>query len=127
MGVRTVNYYLYGYTSKGAVRGENEDRILVDGKIKSEGSRYSKVSSPFITAVCDGVGGERAGERAAQTCLEELAKVNYRSTVDIKKAVMDIHHIVKKQGVIGHGSLNMQTTMCALAVDEECTDTSTLR
>jgi serine/threonine protein phosphatase PrpC len=113
-----VNYYIYGYTSKGAVRGENEDRILIDGRIKSDGSRYSIVSAPFITAVCDGVGGEKAGELAAQTCLEELAKVQYRSDVDIKGVVNDIHRKVKKSGVIGEGTLNMQTTLCALAVDE---------
>ena len=113
-----MNYYIYGYTSKGAVRGENEDRILIDGRIKSDGSRYSIVSAPFITAVCDGVGGEKAGELAAQTCLEELAKVQYRSDVDIKGVVNDIHRKVKKSGVIGEGTLNMQTTLCALAVDE---------
>lgn len=113
-----MNYYIYGYTSKGAVRGENEDRILIDGRIKSDGSRYSIVSAPFITAVCDGVGGEKAGEFAAQTCLEELAKVQYRSDVDIKGVVNDIHRKVKKSGVIGEGTLNMQTTLCALAVDE---------
>ncbi|MCR5479901.1 MAG: serine/threonine-protein phosphatase [Ruminococcus sp.] len=113
-----MNYYIYGYTSKGAVRGENEDRILIDGRIKSDGSRYSIVSAPFITAVCDGVGGEKAGELAAQTCLEELAKVLYRYDVDIKGVVNDIHRKVKKSGVIGEGTLNMQTTLCALAVDE---------
>ena len=113
-----MNYYIYGYTSKGSVRSENEDRILVDGKIKSEGSRYSTTGAPFIAAVCDGVGGERAGEIAAQTCLEELAAVHYRSTVDMRQVVMDIHRKVKKNGVIGQGTLNMQTTLCALAVDE---------
>ncbi|MBQ8121122.1 MAG: protein phosphatase 2C domain-containing protein, partial [Ruminococcus sp.] len=113
-----MNYYIYGYTSKGDVRSENEDRILIDRRIKSDGSRYSIVCAPFITAVCDGVGGEKAGELAAQTCLEELAKVQYRSGVDIKGAVNDIHRKVKKSGVIGQGTLNMQTTLCALAVDE---------
>ncbi len=113
-----MNYYIYGYTSKGNIREENEDRILVDGRIRFEGSRYSTVSAPFIAAVCDGVGGEKAGELAAQTCLEELAKVRYRSDVDMKSAVMDIHRKVKKHGVIGQGTLNMQTTLCALAVDE---------
>lgn len=113
-----MNYYIYGYTSKGSVRSENEDRILVDGKIKSEGSRYSTTGAPFIAAVCDGVGGEKAGELAAQTCLEELAAVRYRSTVDMRQVVLDIHRKVKKNGVIGQGTLNMQTTLCALCVDE---------
>ena len=114
-----MNYYIYGYTSKGDVRSENEDRILIDGKIRNDGSRYSIVSVPFIAAVCDGVGGEKAGELAAQTCLEELAKVQYRSDLDIKSTVYDIHKKVKKNGVIGQGTLNMQTTLCALAVDEK--------
>ena len=113
-----MNYYIYGYTSKGSVRSENEDRILVGGKIKSEGSRYSTTGAPFIAAVCDGVGGEKAGELAAQTCLEELAAVHYRSTVDMRQVVLDIHRKVKKNGVIGQGTLNMQTTLCALCVDE---------
>lgn len=114
-----MNYYIYGYTSKGSIRSKNEDRILVDGKIRSEGRRYSTVSAPFVAAVCDGVGGEKAGELAAQTCLEDLAKVRYRSDVDIKSAVYDIHLHVKKNGVVGKDMLNMQTTLCALAVDEK--------
>ena len=113
-----MNYYIYGLTSKGNVRDNNEDRILVYNDVVSSGSCSTKLSAPFIAAVCDGVGGENAGEVAAELCLKQLSELNYRSNVDLKRAVLDIHHDIKRKGIGESLSSNMQTTLCALAVDE---------
>lgn len=113
-----MNYYIYGYTDAGSVRDHNEDAVLVDRRVSDGGSLEAAVAAPFITAVCDGVGGENAGEQASGLCLEELARVNYSSSADLKRILLGIHTDIKKKGVSEAGYGNMQTTLCALAVDE---------
>ena len=111
-------YYIFGITDKGNFRDLNEDSILIDHVVLDHGSYEACVSAPFITAVCDGVGGENAGELASHLCLGHLAVMDYNSTVDIRRRIMTIHNKIKKQGVRTEGSANMQTTLCALTVNE---------
>ena len=104
-----MNYYIYGLTSKGNVRENNEDRILVYKDVVSKGSCSTTLSAPFIAAVCDGVGGENAGEVAAQLCLEQLSNIVYSADVDLKREVLNIHHDIKRRGIGESLSVNMQT------------------
>lgn len=112
-------YYIYGATDKGNYREQNEDCILIDHEVINSGSYESTVAAPFIAAVCDGVGGENAGEVASELCLRHLSILEYGSAVDMKKALLDVHGKIKKQGVRAENAANMQTTLCCLAVDEE--------
>lgn len=113
-----MNYYIYGFTDKGNYRNHNEDSILVDREVSQEGSLEASVSAPFLSAVCDGVGGEQAGEIASKLCLQHLSILDYDSTVDLNDILLDIHNKIKKRGISDMGSVNMQTTLCCLAVDE---------
>ena len=67
-----MRYYIYGYTDTGSCRNNNEDAVLVNKEIITEGFCESVADAPFITAVCDGVGGENAGELASKLCLQYL-------------------------------------------------------
>lgn len=113
-----MNYYIYGYTDKGNYREHNEDSILVNHDVSQGGKLESTVAAPFLSAVCDGVGGEQAGEIASKLCLQHLAILDYDSTVDLKSTLMNIHESIKKRGLAHAESENMQTTLCCLAVDE---------
>ena len=117
-GAFAVNYYIYGLTSNGNVREHNEDRVLVGKKILTDGCGSLSTGLPFIAAVCDGVGGEKSGELAAQMCVQKLSELDYRSDTDLKKVVTDIHMSIRKYGINNDNSSNMQTTLCMLAVDE---------
>ena len=75
-------YYIYGITDKGNYREQNEDCILIDHEVINSGSYESTVAAPFIAAVCDGVGGENAGEVASELCLRHLSILEYNSGVD---------------------------------------------
>ena len=114
-----MRYYIYGYTDTGSVPEKNEDAVLVNKEVINEGFREAVLDAPFITAVCDGVGGENAGDVASWLCLKELAGVEYNSKTDIKQALMAIHGKIKKRSTLDRASTNMQTTLCAFAVDEE--------
>ena len=113
-----MNYYIYGYSDKGNSREHNEDSILIDHEVICSGECEAAVSAPFITAVCDGVGGENAGELASKLCLQHLSILDYSSNTDMKRTLLNIHGKIKKSGVYADNAINMQTTLCALAVDE---------
>ena len=113
-----MEYYIYGFTDKGNYRDHNEDSILVNHDVTQGGSLEARVSAPFLSAVCDGVGGENAGDVASELCLKYLSLIDYDSSVNMSEELLDIHNKIKKKGVSDLTALNMQTTLCCLAVDE---------
>lgn len=113
-----MEYYVCGYTNAGNYRVNNEDAILADRKVSFDGCSECYASAPFICAVCDGVSGENSGDIASRLCLDELSKINYSSSVNLSKVLMQIHRKIKQEGISRENSANMQTTLCALAIDE---------
>lgn len=112
-------YYCCGISDKGAVCPSNEDAFLIDRTVFCNNSAEYEVSAPFIAAVADGVGGEAAGEVASKMALDLLSSVKYCKKVDLHSKVMNIHGKLRKYGSHHGGHKNMQTTLCALAVDED--------
>ena len=111
-------YYCCGISDKGAVRDNNEDAYLLNRTVFSETQSECDVKAPFIAAVADGVGGEASGEIASRMALKLLSAVRFSKRVDMHTKVMTIHSKLKKYGAVHDASSNMQTTLCALAVDE---------
>lgn len=113
-----MNYYIYGFTDKGNYRHHNEDAMLVRGQVVRHGGAEAVDSAPFLTAVCDGVGGEHKGEVASKLCLQYLSMLSYSGSTDINSELLAIHNNIKKYGIKHDECVNMQTTLCCLAVDE---------
>ncbi len=111
-------YYCCGISDKGAVRSHNEDAYLVNKIVMSHAQVESEINHPFIAAVADGVGGEASGEIASRMALELLSGVRVGKKVDLRAKLMNIHNRLKRYGITHGSSANMQTTLCALAVDE---------
>ena len=109
-------FYCCGITDTGTVREHNEDSFLINRLVMSSAELESNVSAPMIAAVADGVGGEASGEVASRLALELLSELTPESDTDYKKKIMSIHRSLQRNGII-HGRENMQTTLCALAVD----------
>lgn len=112
-------YYCCGITDTGSVRDHNEDAFLINKLVLSQASLESNIKAPFIVAVADGVGGEASGEIASHLCLEQLASVKFTKPEELKKKVKNIHRNLRRYGVNHDRSVNMQTTLCALAVDDK--------
>lgn len=114
-------YYCSGISEKGNVREKNEDAFLINHTVMG-GTDSSllegPLTAPFIAAVADGVGGERCGERAARLCLELLSNIKFSSKVNLSKKVLEIHEGIRRYGMAHKECMNMQTTLCALAADE---------
>lgn len=111
-------YSCCGITDVGAVRHENQDAFMINKLVLSHSQLESDISAPFIVGVADGVASENNGAKASHLCLELLGNINFSSTTDINRKIMDIHTNIRTYGTEHDGSLNMQTTLCAFAVDE---------
>lgn len=111
-------YYCCGISEKG-VRQNNEDAYLINKTVLDKAQMESDIRPPFITAVADGVGGEAAGEVASKLALELLGSVRYGRRVCLRSKVMNIHGKLRRFGMTHGETANMQTTLCALAVDED--------
>lgn len=112
-------YYCCGISDKGAVHEHNEDAYLINKIVLSKAQMESDIKAPFIVAVADGVGGEASGEIASRLALQLLSGVRYGKKVNLKNKVLNIHGKLRRYGITHNDSINMQTTLCALAVDED--------
>lgn len=110
-------YYCCAITAQG-VREHNEDALLLHKQVLTEGMTESKLSAPFLVAVADGVSGENGGEVASETCLELLAGINFTSRTDLDAELNAIHLTLAQVGAADVETHNMQTTLCAVGIDE---------
>ncbi len=110
-------YYCCAMTDKG-IRPHNEDAFMIHRKVLTEGVTECELSKPFLLAVADGVSGELSGELASSACLHMLKDVSFSSRVDMEQKLSMIHASLAELGARQENTRNMQTTLCALGVDE---------
>ncbi len=109
-------FYCCGITDKGTVRENNEDAFLINRLVMFSAEMESNVSAPMVAAVADGVGGETSGEIASRLALELFSDLKPNPKTDYEKKVLSVHRSLQRYGIT-HNTENMQTTLCALAVD----------
>ena len=110
-------FYCCGITDTGRVREHNEDAFLINHLVMSSAELESNVKSPMVAAVADGVGGEASGEVASRLALQLLSDIKPSPKTDYEKKIMSIHRSLQRHGIL-HKSENMQTTLCALIVED---------
>lgn len=110
-------YYCCAITDKG-IRPHNEDALLLHKTVLTEGVTENRLSAPFLAAVADGVSGEHSGELASSACMQMLREVSFNSKVDLDAKLMEIHQALAELGSKNTETSNMQTTLCAIGVDE---------
>jgi PPM family protein phosphatase len=106
-------------TTKGLFRENNEDSVLVDGKIFIEGFGKTTMTFPCMLAICDGLGGHQGGEIAAYQTLFELNKQaqNLIDSVSISDCLSSIHQKIKYKQRIEPDNYNMATTVAGVLVN----------
>ncbi len=110
-------YYCCAVTAQG-VREHNEDALLLHKLVLTEGMTESRLSAPFLVAVADGVSGENGGEVASETCMNLLRNINFTSRTDLDAELNTIHITLAQLGAENDQTRNMQTTLCAVGIDE---------
>lgn len=102
----------------------NEDAMLVVTEVSSGGKISGNYERPFIAAVSDGVSGENSGEMASVLCLNEVSRIKDFSPENLEENLYKAHKRLTEVGAENPEHSNMQTTLCGVAVDENCHVTS---
>lgn len=96
----------------------NEDAMLLGGNVIVSGTSSCRLDAPFIAAVSDGVSGELSGEIASRMCLELVAEIGYSGKTDLNQRLAEVHRRLAEYGRESRETMNMQATLCGIAVDE---------
>lgn len=112
-----MKYFITGTTAAGNHRSHNEDCILLGESVLLNGSKEAYIFPPFMCAVCDGVGGENAGEVASKTTAELLSASEYNTVSELKNRIFEIHDRLVALGEQKPDLCNMQTTLCLVTFD----------
>lgn len=110
-------YLCCAITNQG-VRPHNEDALLLHKTVLTDGVTEGQLQAPFLIGVADGVSGEHSGELASATCMEMLRNITFTSKTNMDEKLSEIHHALCELGCQDNETRNMQTTLCALGVDE---------
>jgi len=88
-------------TNTGLVRPDNQDNFYLNGSFMREAESGGSISLSveesnyqYIYAVCDGMGGEKAGEKASFAAVSELKKFHDKSVCST--SFDDLHYLVKQ-------------------------------
>lgn len=109
-------YYCCGITEKG-VMPHNEDAVLIGGRVFTNSKNEQLLEAPFIAAVSDGVSGENSGELASVMCLENVRLINNYEQEKFRERLFKVHNRLAEFSRNNSESLNMQATLCGIAVD----------
>ncbi len=105
-------------TDKGTVSEKNDDRVLVNNNLISCGKYNETADDKCIVAICDGVGGEKYGNEAAEIVVNELAKIDIEQfdKESIPKYIEDINKKVILAQCIDFGHSRMATTVAGIVI-----------
>jgi len=107
-------YNISGFTHTGTVRQINQDRILINGQIISEGFINLIEQNHCICFVTDGVGGNKAGEFAAQYVLEALQNMNVNQTTHLTTKLNEINTALLNETNSNHELNGSATTLTGI-------------
>lgn len=110
-------FYCCGITETGAP-DHNEDAMLLNRTVRSEGALQIAAGAPFLAAVSDGVSGASAGEVASSTCLKLLAATKITKKLNLKRRILDIHTEITAMSRKQEELTAMQATLCGFLIDE---------
>jgi serine/threonine protein phosphatase PrpC len=71
-----MKFNISGFTDVGTLRDSNQDRILVNGTVLADGVIDLEQQSSCTCFVADGVGGNKAGDFAAEFVLQKIGRID---------------------------------------------------
>ena len=108
-------------TRKGIKRGKNEDRVMVADNYLADGEIQGETEGSFLAVVCDGVGSETYGDKAAEIASMSFLPLckNSMSIFDISSAVVSANNAVCSYQKKGECYKCMATTIAGIYLQDE--------
>ena len=113
---------IYAYGSKGAGKTIGEDSIMAGNGILSEGYLETEAGEKNVIAICDGVGGNNAGDEASMLALKGIREARFLKGVDeqyIANSIQKINNDILDISGSHEKFFGMATTMTGLYTDNE--------
>ena len=106
------------FTEKNSGRAVNDDRIMVDKQVILAGSCEGMAADTLVAVVCDGVGGERHGDYAAQLSAERFRDFDPEGEIlsDIIRNMADANEQIMKKQETDPEYLRMATTLAGIVI-----------
>lgn len=118
----SMNARVSGLVDIGVGNEKNDDRLMIGTTIVSDGTYSQDFFEPFHCILCDGVGGDNGGDKAAEFVLNQMAAASLdelSTDKGIAKYVMDVNKKLldyQKQDV---SSNFMKTTIVGVGFYED--------
>lgn len=109
-------------TRKGKSNSKNEDRVLINKTIISDGNIIGHTDEPIIALICDGVGGEEGGEIASQLVAKAIESQNkrYLRPMEIYDCIDNANGVLMFFQRLFPNLKNMATTIGGLTIGNDC-------
>jgi serine/threonine protein phosphatase PrpC len=111
-----MNFNVSAFTHIGTERESNQDNILVNGQILSEGEVHLFQEEKCVCFVADGVGGNKAGDFASHFVLEKLKLVTDFSSPHIEQALQKINNELLSTSNTNKELTGTATTLTGLVI-----------
>lgn len=117
--MKQLNIKYIALSQKGEKHMVNEDRIYVDNTIISEGHYEGQIDKAITAVVCDGVGGECGGDRAAQIVVEQFKNtpIDAKDMSQFFSTFKDINEGIKEYQKQRIEHSNCATTIAGIILD----------
>jgi len=109
-------------TRKGKSKSKNEDRVLINKTIMSDGDFIGHTDEPIIALICDGIGGEEGGEIASQLVVKAIESQNkrYLRPMEIYDCIDSANGVLMVCQKLFSNLKNMATTIGGLTIVNDC-------
>jgi len=108
------------YTTNKGIRDYNDDRLFVNGSVHSDTDGMYSEETCCLVAVCDGVGGEAYGWKAAELVAGQLVELSKTSinfeTID--SFVKDTNELLVQEQQTNKEFRRMATTIASVYIDD---------
>lgn len=107
----------YAAITDRGIREVNEDRVLISGTILDLSKKQGEVDDSILAVICDGVGGEAFGEKAAQLAVQTILEHPQICSSDEAKDItrqMNEAILVSQKKDVAHS--NMACTLAAISI-----------
>lgn len=104
------------YTCKGKGRNKNEDRVMVENYLLSNGGFSGESDDSIVAVVCDGVGGEKGGAVAAEistTLFADLYQPDISALV-VSRYLNKANRVIMEKQKKDRSLHNMATTVAGI-------------
>lgn len=104
---------IYAMTEKGE-HNENEDRILINGRVISDGFFETESNGKITICIADGVGGNNAGAVASTFVCKSLKSIDSIN----KDYLIDINNQLIEKSISNSSFNGMATTLSGICIDD---------